>query len=928
MKRQVLALSLLFIAVTVVVIDAALVGGWSPIEDLKDKHVVEIAEFAVAEHNKEVKSNLKLESIVKGESQVVSEIAEFAITEHSKQANSNLELDSIVEGHERNAGDSKNCQLILTVKGGKADEQYEAVVNVSENLKALMLFLPLKGQKAITFLCFVGFIKGGKIGDCVSKPAAAAARKKVAVKRFSPPHQSPSAEAAVATKGHSGLLSSKSGQLAGNPNRMKGLFKSKPRTPADVVRQTRNLLIYVDQSSSSLSDSKREEKLYILTQMVELAKNTRELKSILYGDSESEPVSEACAQLTQEFFRENTLRLLIICLPKLNLETRKDATQVVANLQRQQVNSRLIASDYLEKNTDLLDILIAGYENTDMALHYGVMLKECIRHQSVARYVLESPHVKKFFDYIQLPNFDISADAAATFKELLTRHKSTVAEFLSKNYDWFFAEFNLKLLESTNYITRRQSIKLLGDMLLDRSNAVVMTRYVSSRDNLRILMNLLRITRTSISYIVGLNLYVMNPPLQESSKSIQTEAFHVFKLFVANQHKPPDIVSILVANRSKLLRLLADFKLDKEDEQFEADKAQVVKEIASLEEVVHVLSTLPVIVCCDYSLASPSAHSLFNVGGNSVSEFLETAVEAAKKAGEIIREGFYQTKHVEHKGQGSFEMEIELSIQVDLVTETDKACEALIFNHLKQQYPSHKLIGEETTAACGATELTDEPTWIVDPLDGTTNFVHGFPFVCISIGLTIGKVPTVGVVYNPIMDEVRFCGSHVSSGVHGKGAFLNGKPIKVSSQSELVKSLLATELLPASILILYVSLQIMLKTDRIKFWYHKAGTKRDKSAVDATTDKINSLLFKVRSLRMSGSCALNLCGIACGRIDLFYETGYGGPWDVAGGAVIVKEAGGLVYDPSGKDFDITSQRVAASNPLLKDAFVEVLQQTE
>ena len=97
----------------------------------------------------------------------------------------------------------------------------------------------------------------------MSKPAAAAARKKVVVKRFSPPHQSPSAAAAaaVATKGHSGLLSSKSGQLAGNPNRMKGLFKSKPRTPADIVRQTRDLLIYVDQSSSSLSDSKREEKV-------------------------------------------------------------------------------------------------------------------------------------------------------------------------------------------------------------------------------------------------------------------------------------------------------------------------------------------------------------------------------------------------------------------------------------------------------------------------------------------------------------------------------------------------------------------------------------------------------------------------------------------------------------------------------------------
>ncbi|KAF4368759.1 hypothetical protein F8388_021371 [Cannabis sativa] len=336
---------------------------------------------------------------------------------------------------------------------------------------------------------------------------------------------------------------------------MKGLFKSKPRTPVDIVRQTRDLLMYCERSPDT-RESKREEK------MADLFKNIREMKSILYGNSESEPVSESCAQLTQEFFRDNTLRLLIRCLPKLNLEARKDATQVVANLQRQQVQSKLIASDYLEANIDLMDILISGYENTDMALHYGAMLRECIRHQSVARYVLESAHMKKFFDYIQLPNFDIAADAAATFKtvvlvfsckELMTRHKSTVAEFLTKNYDWFFADYNSKLLESSNYITRRQAVKLLGDILLDRSNSAVMTRYVSSRDNLRILMNLLR----------------------ESSKSIQIEAFHVFKLFAANQQKPADIVSILIANKSKLLRLFADFKTDKEDEQFETDKALV-----------------------------------------------------------------------------------------------------------------------------------------------------------------------------------------------------------------------------------------------------------------------------------------------------------------------------------------------------------------
>ncbi|KAM1593409.1 hypothetical protein ACFX1Z_036780 [Malus domestica] len=266
---------------------------------------------------------------------------------------------------------------------------------------------------------------------------------------------------------------------------------------------------------------------------------------------------------------------------------------------------------------------------------------------------------------------------------------------------------------------------------------------------------------------------------------------------------------------------------------------------------------------------------------NSLAQFLSSAVDAAKKAGEIIRKGFYETKHVEYKGQ------------VDLVTETDKACEDLIFNHLKQLYPTHKFIGEETTAANGVTELTDDPTWLVDPVDGTINFVHGFPFVCVSIGLTIGKIPTIGVVYNPIIDELF-------TGIRGGGAFLNGNPIKVSSQTELVKSLLVTEV----------------------------GVERDNVTVDATTGTINRLLFEVRSIRMGGSCALALCGIACGRLDLFYMDGYGGPWDVAGGAVIVTEAGGCVYDPSGEELDITSRRVAASNPLLKAAFVDVLRESE
>ncbi|XP_024401646.1 putative MO25-like protein At5g47540 [Physcomitrium patens] len=334
---------------------------------------------------------------------------------------------------------------------------------------------------------------------------------------------------------------------------MRGLFKEKKRTTADLVRGTRELLL----SLSAARDPKREEK------MMEVAKNVRDMKIVLYGNSEAEPVPEACAQLTQEMFREDAMRLMIQCLPKFDLEVRKDITQVVANLQRQQVQSRLIAADYLDRNKDLLDLLVAGYDKPDMALHYGTMLRECIRHQSIARYVLDSQqHLCKFFQYIELPNFEVASDAVVTFKELLTRHKSTVADYLSKNYDWFFNEFNTKLLTSPNYITRRQMVKLLGDILLDRSNVNVMMRYVSSMENMRILMNLLK----------------------DSSKSIQIEAFHVFKVFVANENKPPEIVNILVVNRSKFLRFFSDFKSEKEDPQFDQDKAQVVKEIASLEQ--------------------------------------------------------------------------------------------------------------------------------------------------------------------------------------------------------------------------------------------------------------------------------------------------------------------------------------------------------
>jgi calcium binding protein 39 len=150
-------------------------------------------------------------------------------------------------------------------------------------------------------------------------------------------------------------------------------------------------------------------------------------------------------------------------------------------------------------------------------------------------------------------------DAFVTFKDLLTRHKPLVAQFLLENYDAFLERYRL-LLESENYVVRRQSVKLLGELLLDRANLKVMMAYVSDVSNLKLMMNLLK----------------------DASKSIQFEAFHVFKVFVANPNKTRAIVEVLVNNRDKLLAYLEDFHNDREDEQFKEEKAVIMREIAEL----------------------------------------------------------------------------------------------------------------------------------------------------------------------------------------------------------------------------------------------------------------------------------------------------------------------------------------------------------
>eukprot|EP01024_Parvocaulis_polyphysoides_P039959 TRINITY_DN36235_c0_g1_i1.p1 TRINITY_DN36235_c0_g1~~TRINITY_DN36235_c0_g1_i1.p1 ORF type:complete len:307 (-),score=47.15 TRINITY_DN36235_c0_g1_i1:271-1191(-) len=262
--------------------------------------------------------------------------------------------------------------------------------------------------------------------------------------------------------------------------------------------------------------------------------------------------------------------------------------------------------------------------------------------------------------------------------------------------------------------------------------------------------------------------------------------------------------------------------------------------------------------------------------------YLNIALEAAKEAGAVIKDAYHKSKNVMNKGD------------VDLVTETDQQCEKIIANKLRNSFPDHLFIGEEGSAEQGYTEtLTDAPTWMVDPVDGTTNFVHKYPFVCVSIGLFINGEGVVGVVYNPILDELF-------SASKGGGAFLNGEPIQVSQEEKIGKALVATEL----------------------------GVTRDQETVQAVYDRIQNITMQARSIRCCGSCAMNICGVACGRLDGFYEIGFGGPWDVAGGAVILKEAGGELRDPIGTPFQVMSRRVLATNTKLTQQIVDILKESK
>ncbi len=252
-------------------------------------------------------------------------------------------------------------------------------------------------------------------------------------------------------------------------------------------------------------------------------------------------------------------------------------------------------------------------------------------------------------------------------------------------------------------------------------------------------------------------------------------------------------------------------------------------------------------------------------------EYLELAIDTARAAGEVLREGVDKIAWIEHKGE------------INLVTEIDIKSEALIKQRIGKMFPDHQILAEESDVPKQKSAFR----WIVDPLDGTTNYAHGFPMFCVSIALEIDGRVDVGVVYDPMRDELF-------TATRGGGAHLNGKPIKVSAETELGESLIAT------------------------------GFPYDLRTSDVNNlDHWNAMIFKTRAVRRAGSAALDLCYTAMGRFDGFWELKLH-PWDVAAGALIVEEAGGKVSDLAEGPLDIYSQEILASNAHIHTQMSKIL----
>src|SRR3972149_2463373 len=253
--------------------------------------------------------------------------------------------------------------------------------------------------------------------------------------------------------------------------------------------------------------------------------------------------------------------------------------------------------------------------------------------------------------------------------------------------------------------------------------------------------------------------------------------------------------------------------------------------------------------------------------------FLKIAIEAVKEAGKIQEEKFGENFKIEHKGE------------INLVTEVDYQCEKVIIDIIKRDYPEHEILTEE--AGSVKTAPNSRYKWIIDPLDGTTNYAHSYPCFCASAGLEIDGEVVTGAVYNPMLNELF-------TSIKGNGAYLNGKRIGVSKIADINKSLL-TKGLPYDI----------------------------RDSKENNLNHFCNFAVRAQAIRRPGSAVLDLCYLAAGRFDGFWELKLY-PWDMAASSLIVKESGGMITDFKGSEFSIYKGEMLASNGLIHKEMINIL----
>jgi myo-inositol-1(or 4)-monophosphatase len=252
-----------------------------------------------------------------------------------------------------------------------------------------------------------------------------------------------------------------------------------------------------------------------------------------------------------------------------------------------------------------------------------------------------------------------------------------------------------------------------------------------------------------------------------------------------------------------------------------------------------------------------------------VSKELDTALLAARQAGEVLRAAFGIEHDITYKGE------------VDLVTEVDAEAEQVIRNELLGTFPTHGMLAEEGGELAGEADAR----WIVDPLDGTTNYAHGLSIFCVSIALERAGEVVLGVVHDPMGEETFIA-------ERGRGATLNGDPINVSDTGELIRALIAT------------------------------GLPYDRAEMPEALELFGRFAATTRGMRRLGSTALDLCYVAAGRLEGYYERGIW-PWDLAAGSVILEEAGGRLTNYRGDKLDLAGREIVASNGRLHSAMTRL-----